>query len=144
MHEFRESIRVQSLKTLRFHASWSDLKFCFLSKTRISIAVTYMQPRLGHFLIVALHNMRALLLLLLTCCIYFAYVDGLKSSSKVMGPGLSKYQTSDILSSNDGSSSASILDIRGGNRLYSILLIDDDLTFTSSSSVNSVKHSEMH
>ena len=103
-----------------------------------------MQPRLGHFLIVALHNMRALLLLLLTCCIYFAYVDGLKSSSKVMGPGLSKYQTSDILNVNDGSSSASILDIRGGNRLYSVLLRDDDLIFTSSSSVKSLKHSDMH
>ena len=61
-----------------------------------------------------------------------------------MGPGLSKYQTSDILSSNDGSSSASTLDIRGGNRLYSVLLIDDDLIFTSSSTVNSSKHSEMH
>ena len=66
--------------------------------------------------------MRALLLLLLTFCIYFAYVDGLKSSSKIVGPGLSMYQPSDIRSANDGSQSASNLDIRGGNRLCRVLL----------------------
>ena len=103
-----------------------------------------MQPRLGLFLIVALNNMRALLLLLLTCCIYFAYVDGLKSSSKVMGPGLSKYQTSDILAVTDGSNSASILDIRGGNRQESSLLKDDVLMLTLSSFVNLVKHPGVH
>jgi hypothetical protein len=75
--------------------------------------------------------MRALLLLLLTCCIYFAYVDGLKSSSKIVGPGLSKYQPSDIRSANDGSNSASNLDIRGGNRLYSVFLGENVLMLPS-------------
>lgn len=119
---FQKSFCIQSLETPKFHAALSDSKFYFLSKTIVSIAITYMQQRFGLFLITALYNMRALLLLLLTCCIYFAYVDGLKSSSKIVGPGLSKYQPSDIRSANDGSNSASNLDIRGGNRLYSVLL----------------------
>jgi hypothetical protein len=75
--------------------------------------------------------MRALLLLLLTCCIYFAYVDGLKSSSKIVGPGLSKYQPSDIRSANDGSNSASNLDIRGGNRFYTMLFEENVLMLPS-------------
>jgi hypothetical protein len=53
------------------------------------------------------------MLIFLTCCVYFEYVSGLKSSSKGAAQGLPKYQPSDI--NRDGDS---VLDIRGGVDMF--------------------------
>ena len=57
------------------------------------------------------------MLIFLTCCVYFEYVSGLKSSSKSGAQGLPKLQPSDI--NRDG---GSVLDIRGGVDMFCLRL----------------------
>ena len=96
---------------------------CQRNQYQRNAAIFYMQPRLGFFTTAALNNMRALILIFLTCCIYFDLVNGVKASVKSPGPVFSKLAESDVFSGVKDTKTA-MLDLKGGKVtfMYSIHL----------------------
>lgn len=80
--------------------------------TELPITVIFMLSRTGLLSNTALNNMRALILILLVCCVLFEHVSGLKSPTKTLGTGLPKFQESEGLGAVD--SRREMLEIRGG------------------------------
>ena len=80
--------------------------------TELPTIVIFMLSCTGLFSNTALNNMRALILILLVCCVLFEHVSGLKSPTKTVGSGLPKFQESEGLGAFD--SRKEMLEIRGG------------------------------
>ena len=76
-----------------------------------------MQSRLSFFSIAALNNMRALMLIFLTCCVYFELVNGIKAGTKVAGNSFSKFAEADVLGKVMDRNTQAMLDLKGGKEL---------------------------
>ena len=86
--------------------------FHITRNTELLTQIIFMLSRTGLFSNTALNNMRALILILLVCCVLFEHVSGLKSPTKTVGTGLPKFQESEGFGSVD--SKREMLEIRGG------------------------------
>ena len=93
-----------------------------LTVKKVDRAVSYMQPRLGYFSIAVLNNMRALILILLSCCICFEFINGANApfaptNAKCTLSTSSKSAKSDLFTQVKDTKST-MLDLKGGKQNF--------------------------